>query len=513
MLLVDRCGSMNYVRGSLAGGVLALASACGGDSASAPDLDGGSDVEESGGAAWLVQAGGIQNDRGWGIAQSGTHGLAVSGYFAGEATFGGTGSDVVQVTSLGNSDGFGMRLDGDGRLEWVRRGGGESALRSDDVTHGAAVLDGGDVVFSGGFAGAATFESTGGTAVMLESAGQWDAFLVRYDSAGQALWARTTKGVDNDEWAIDVVETSGGSLAVVGLYGSTNATFGEGEANETTLSPSGLGEAFVALYDPAGTLEWVRSSVGDAGTFTYASGLSSTSDGLAVCGTFSGQSTIGAGESGETTWVSLGNDAFVATYRLDGALVRGRRIGGPGDDRAEATAAVDGDSVIVVGRFEEDASIDAGPSDTVTLSSGGGSDIFVARYDEDGVLLWVVRAGGPGDDEALALAALPDGSFWVAGYFSEQATFGTGTDAVTLESAGAEDIFVARYDASGAPVSARRAGGQFSDRAYGVAVSEAGDVLVTGYFSDVATFFPGTPSETTLTSRGGTDIFVARMPP
>ena len=129
----------------------------------------------------------------------------------------------------------------------------------------------------------------------------------------------------------------------------------------------------------------------------------------------------------------------------------------------------------------------------------------------DGILAWAKPAGGTGSDVSHGIASLADGSFLVTGSFEGATTFGPGeTHQTTLVSAGESDIFIARYNADGTLAWARRAGGVHACGAYGVAALADGSFLVTGYFADMATFGPGDPKETILTSKGALDIFVAR---
>ena len=55
-----------------------------------------------------------------------------------------------------------------------------------------------------------------------------------------------------------------------------------------------------------------------------------------------------------------------------------------------------------------------------------------------------------------------------------------------------------------------RAGGSDQDLGADIAVLSDGSALVTGYFRGTATFGPGEPGQTLLTSAGENDIFVAR---
>ena len=127
-------------------------------------------------------------------------------------------------------------------------------------------------------------------------------------------------------------------------------------------------------------------------------------------------------------------------------------------------------------------------------------------------LLWVKQAGGTSSgDAATAVAVDSSGNLYVAGNFQGAATFGIGeANQTTLSSAGNDDLFLAKYSSSGLLQWVKRAGGSLQDRALSIALDTAGNVYVTGYFQGSATFGLGEISQTTLTSAGGDDIYVAQ---
>ena len=82
-------------------------------------------------------------------------------------------------------------------------------------------------------------------------------------SNGQAqelVWARQAGGTINDEGFGIAVDGSGNSY-VTGLFEAT-ATFGPGEANETTLTSADGDNVFVAKYDGPGELVWAKRAGG-----------------------------------------------------------------------------------------------------------------------------------------------------------------------------------------------------------------------------------------------------------
>ena len=159
----------------------------------------------------------------------------------------------------------------------------------------------------------------------------------------------------------------------------------------------------------------------------------------------------------------------------------------------------------VTGFFSGTTTFGPGEVNETTLTAGGGLTIFVASYDPGGALVWAKRAGGTGLDEGQGIATDGAGNSYATGRFSGTATFGAGeTNETTLTSAGDFDIFVARYDPSGALVWAKRAGGGAGALGWGVATDAAGNIYVTGGFSGTATFGAGEANETVLSGEART---------
>ena len=111
---------------------------------------------------------------------------------------------------------------------------------------------------------------------------------------------------------------------------------------------------------------------------------------------------------------------------------------------------------------------------------------------------------GRGDEYGRGFSIGVDGfgNSYVTGFFEGSATFGPGeANQTTLTSAGGFDIFVAKYDSSGALQWAKRAGGTDLEVGVGIAVDGFGNSYVTGYFTGSATFGAGEANQTTLTLR------------
>jgi hypothetical protein len=145
-----------------------------------------------------------------------------------------------------------------------------------------------------------------------------------------------------------------------------------------------------------------------------------------------------------------------------------------------------------------------------TLTSLGGSDIFVAKFNPtSNQFVWAERGGGTYSDIALALT-MSGTSVYVGGYFNSPTVgFGTTTLANAGATTGTNDVFVAKLtDAgnTGSFVWAQRAGGAGDDGASALAANGT-SVYVAGSFASSSAAF----GSSTLTSAGSGDVFVAKL--
>jgi len=125
------------------------------------------------------------------------------------------------------------------------------------------------------------------------------------------------------------------------------------------------------------------------------------------------------------------------------------------------------------------------------LTSEGGTDVFLAKYDRLGKLIWLIQAGGSEDDQGFDIGFDAAGNVYVTGVFTDSATFGglKGTEK-TVTGVG-QTIFLAKYRPSGV-LSWIQTGTATFDSAnsgFGVAVEPvAGSVFVTGISQGNTTF-------------------------
>jgi hypothetical protein len=188
---------------------------------------------------------------------------------------------------------------------------------------------------------------------------------------------------------------------------------------------------------------------------------------------------IGAGTFGTAVLMGPGQeDIFVAKYDPTGSVLWAVQAGGTNDDIGEGVAVDAAGSCYVTGSFSGNASF--GSTNLVGSTAPTSSDIFVAKYDGSGNLLWVTQAGGDRDNGGLGIAVDTNGNSYVTGYYKGSATFGNVTLPATGTSANA-NIFLAKYDAGGNVLWATYAGGDQDDVGEALVIDSQGNICLTGY--------------------------------
>lgn len=312
------------------------------------------------------------------------------------------------------------------------------------------------------------------------SYGLHDMFVARYDRTGNLLWVVQAGGTQDDRSRGIALDSSGNILITGRFTGQAFDAF-------ATLYSAGASDIAVAKLDPSGNMQWVAQAGGTGEDDGFDVAVDPAGD-VYVTGT-----VFKGAPSGFF-------DVFVAKYSgADGSLLwpEIKTAGGTDADMGYGIAA-DGSGAVVTGRFH-----DAATFDSHSLNGFGGNDnddIFIVNYTADGTASWAVQAGGSGHDAGFAVTRDDAGNVYVTGRFTGLATFGP----TQLESSGGSDIFIAGYDAAGEFLFATRAGGPGDDTGLGIALDETGNILVTGEFSDTATF-----DAIELASAGDTDVFTA----
>jgi hypothetical protein len=375
----------------------------------------------------------------------------------------------------------------------------------DDAGLSIVVDAAGNTYTTGFFSGTVDFDPGAGTANLV-SAGGNDIYFAKHDASGNYVYAKKIGGTGADRGQGIVVDASGNVYLTGYFTGTVDFDPGAGTAN---LVSAGGTDIFFAKYDASGNYVYAKKiggTVADQGLGLAIDG----SGNVHVTGYFTGTVDFDPG-AGTASLVSENGtaDIFFAKYDASGNYVYAKRIGFRNDDGG-TKIKVDGTGhVYLTGYFFGTVDFDPGAG-TEDLTSAGGSDVFFAKYDASGNYVYAKRFGGNSTDVPNDMAVDGSGNVYLTGSFLNTADFDPGAGTKSLTSAGGEDAFLAKYDASGNYVYANRIGGSAgSEYGRGIALDGSGNVYLTGSFNgNVAISVP----EGTITLFGAddNDIFIAK---
>lgn len=369
----------------------------------------------------------------------------------------------------------GNQVDGDGcdvdctlnldTSQWQVTHGGDALVR--EAGHGIAVDGAGNIVVGG-------YE--------VDEVGNPNMWLAKYDPEGNELWSDTrdpSGGLDDRIYGVAIDPDD--NILLTG---------------DVDVAPSSS-DLWVAKLDTNGVELWSTTFDGPDAGDDGSRGVASDSAGNVVL----------------TGYVRVANndiDIFVAKLSPGGATQWSEIVAGPDtlDDRGQGVAVDADDDVVVAGfvshggfdrnvwlrKYDPDGTEvwteewdsanggdDAGfgvtvaPDGSIVVSGmtpivADNQDVWLGRWDADGVLQWWKRFGGQAfvNDQGLAVAADVDSNFIVVGFRGQSTTD--------------SDIWLRKYDVGGNVLWSQAIAGRGGDRdeATAVATDAAANIVVTG---------------------------------
>jgi Fibronectin type III domain len=318
----------------------------------------------------------------------------------------------------------------------------------------------------------------------------WMAFAVSA-SAQTAEWVKQmgTGGISNG-----VSSDAAGNAYATGIISNP------GLFDDLTI-PCFVSDVFLTKYDTSGNIAWVN--VGGGELLDQANDVATDANGNSyVVGAIQTNSLHPTARFGGITLTGNGDyDWLIVKYDTLGDVVWAKNYGSAQGDIAHGVVLDMSGNVYVCGFFSGTMTVEG-----VTVTTRGLFDVFLAKYDANGILLWLKSAGGTGSDIAHGIVVDSQGNAGVTGEFQGTATFGTHS----VKASGLGDAFIAKYDAAGNNLWVHKGGSTTSfvgDPAKAIAVDASNSFYITGDYTGTATF-DGLSVPNTGTS--GTDIFVAK---
>lgn len=447
--------------------------------------------------------GGYAFDRGTAIVTDKSGNIYSTGVLSDTADFD-PGAGVFNL----NCPGIGayvQKLDANGNFVWAKSITNVGSLYLCEAY--AMTIDNYDnIIITGKFANTVDFDPGIGidtaTAVGLD-----DVFILKLDTAGNFIWAKTFGGSGNDI-AYSIASDSLGNIYTTGYFSHT-VDF-DPSSNIANLTSVDSNDIFIQKLDSDGNFIWAKS----IGSINDDQGLSlkANNEGdVFVTGFFSGSMDFDPGPS--TYVINPGGvkEIFVLKLNTSGDFVWAKHMNG-GFSSANSIALDKQGSIFLAGHFG--GLVDFDPDTSLFVINGIGSAVFLQKLNSLGNLDWVKTNNI--DDGYYALATDDTGNIYAIGFFSGMIDFDP--DSVNTyylytqlpgESWG---VFIQKLDSSGGFLWAKSMAGEIFQSAAGKAiiVDDSGYVYTTGSFNYTSDF-DGGPGVYYLTSLGSENPFIAKI--
>ena len=292
---------------------------------------------------------------------------------------------------------------------------------------------------------------------------------------------------------------------------STDFDPSSGSAILTAQPSSAPWDIYLAKYDSAGNYQWAIGMGDTSSNIEYGQAIAlDDSDNVYVTGAFFTTTDFDPGV-GTSQLISNGSaDIFLAKYNSLGQLSWAKSIGGSNYDKVHDIALDDNGNIYIIGQFS--GAMDFDPlSGSYMLTSAGGEDIFLARFDPNGNLYRAINLGDSMDQEAYAMEINSNGDIIITGTFEGTVDFDpVSWSTASHSSNGLGDIFVACYNDTLGYKWSKSMGGLGMDLGTSIAISSVDHIFISGSFHQTVDFDPDA-GISNLTSLGNSDIFVGKF--
>ncbi len=428
---------------------------------------------------WGTYFGGSETDRAEDVATDPYGNVYITGRtnsLANIATTGAHQDTFAGGSQAGGAEAFLSKFNRDGRCLWSTYYGGERI----DVGVGV-VCDTTRHIYMAGYTNSGSGIATSGVhqPAKAGSATSYDAFLVKFDTAGRRIWGTYYGGTGADG------NTSIGAACdeqgYIYLTGNTQSASGIASSNGYITTRPGGHDMFLARFKPDGTIDWstyyggagndygVDAAVGTAGD-VYVAGYTQSDNGIATAGTH--QQHYGGVR-----------DAFLVKFSPQGQLLWGTYYGGDNYDEAITVTCDHTGNVLMAGTNLSDTGIATTGSHQPAITEQTYGEGFCVKFTPDGQRIWGTYYGGDRVDGITAVTTGPDNRIYLAGE-TKSASGITTPDGYQPQMAGTtpeiNSGFIIKMDSAGRRIWGTYYGGVDHDVITGIALDALYNLYIAG---------------------------------
>jgi len=365
---------------------------------------------------WTKQFGTSSGDSGNGVTVDSSDNIYVTG-----RTEGGLDGN----TNSGGQDIFLVKYNSSGTKQWTQQLGTSSGDSGTEVT-----VDSSDSIYVSGYTSGGLDNNT--------NSGDYDIFLVKYNSSGTKQWTQQLGTIEKD-YGFGMTVDSSDNIYVTGrteggLDGNTN---------------SGGQDIFLVKYNSSGVKQWTQqfgTSEGDSGN-----GMTvDSSDNIYVTGSTSG-GLDGNTNSGNDCKFPPCGDIFLVKYNSGGTKQWTKQFGTSEIDYGSGVTVDSSDNIYVAGGTYGglDGNTNVGGECIIWGDNKRPcGDVILVKYNSGGVKQWTKQLGTSSDDEGHGVTVDSSNNIYVRGY-TRGGLDGNTHSGNDCKNPPCKDIFLVKYNSRG----------------------------------------------------------------
>jgi hypothetical protein len=234
-------------------------------------------------------------------------------------------------------------------------------------------------------------------------------FIAKINPNATVLWAKSTGGVGYNSITA-IASDLYNNIFIGGYFTSDTIDFGNhflinGDSNDR--------DGFIAKYDKDGNSLWAKK--GDCSTDDYINDITTDNIGAVyLTGNFT-NSEITFGNITLYDHTNFGFNIYVSKYDASGNIkwAEGSKNNTKGVGFS-ISADADGNAYLA-GAFQ---SLEISFGAKKALMEGGSSDVFIAKFNQTGIIQWINAYGGAGQDKITSMAIENAGAIYLTGYYN-----------------------------------------------------------------------------------------------
>lgn len=435
---------------------------------------------------WATYYGGSGAETGGYTTIDGSGNVYLCGATASSATIASGGH---QTSFGGVNDAFLVKFNSSGVRQWATYYGG-----SDDDRGTYCHVDKNNNVYLAGRTMSASSIASGGH--QTTHGGDFDAFVVKFNSSGTRQWA-TYYGGSNIEEHVTCATDTGLNVYLAGTTQSNNNIFATGGFQNTF---GGFSDAFLVKFDASGTRQWGTFY---GGTLLEEGGQCAVDKNGSVYLGGTTRSTTNISGGGFQNTKNTARDGFLVKFNPNGTRAWGSYYGGEQDDYGNSVCVDTQLNVYLSGFTYSTSGISSGGFQN---SFGGSNDAYLVKFNTAGSRLWGTYYGGTNGDYGPHCITDKFNNVYLSGY--TLSTAGIAAAGLFNTSKGNIEGFIVKFNPSGTRFWASYYGGSNDDYLLSSVPDGFGNVYYSGQTLSSTQISSGGHQNT---YGGAGDVFLVKM--